>query len=198
MHPAQPKLSDKIRCKSSDCWSCRPALQARVARVRTASKLPGGDIFLDLLSRNTCKSAPASRCASNHNCKCCRPPRHSIVTYSFARRRGRQGSALTLCWPAAATLAADIDRDSWLSIGKQRIGGPHASVVRAVGGDGGRSRLVPAVRARRRAQGGRNAGPGRAHPSPTAAGRWASSWDWCWHGSPASTGPTCRRAWSHG
>jgi hypothetical protein len=33
--------------------SCRPALQALVARTRTTWKLPGGDIFLDLHSADT-------------------------------------------------------------------------------------------------------------------------------------------------
>src|SRR5262245_27181330 len=36
----------------------RPADQARVAHTRTALKLPGGDIFLDLLSPDTRLVAP--------------------------------------------------------------------------------------------------------------------------------------------
>jgi len=43
--------------------------QRRSARVRTASKLPGGSIFLDLLSRIAFKRAPASWTSSNQNCE---------------------------------------------------------------------------------------------------------------------------------
>ena len=83
--PAQPKFSDKIRCKSSGCRCCRPALQRRFAWPRTASKLPGGDIFLDLLSRVACEAAPAGHASSNQNCGYSRKRRGPICTRSRLR-----------------------------------------------------------------------------------------------------------------
>jgi hypothetical protein len=56
----------KTRHKLCDCRMGRPASHALVAIVRTAEELPGGDIFLDLLSKDCSESERQRLRGSNH------------------------------------------------------------------------------------------------------------------------------------
>ena len=55
----QAKISNKIRQRFTDCRLVAARPQARIAPAWTAWRLPGGDIFLDLLSTDPGKCAPA-------------------------------------------------------------------------------------------------------------------------------------------
>ena len=55
----QAKISNKIRLRFTDCRLVAARRQAQFAPAWTAWRLPGGDIFLDLLSTDTRNCAPA-------------------------------------------------------------------------------------------------------------------------------------------